>query len=146
MKGDLALRIKLQEVAGLAQSEQEIAAIRSYAVEEMGIGEKELSTFEPKFLMLLLKRAQIRADGDCLPLWEEKVRDLHVGEDFWRPKELKCFLWVSVCLAFLSHRSLAHFVLLLIARIANSSMFYLCSSRPRLPSFSSSISNPSSHS
>ena len=50
MKGNPALIGKLQEIAGLAQSEQSVAAMRTYAIEKMGMGEKELSTFEPRFL------------------------------------------------------------------------------------------------
>ena len=47
---------------------------------------------------------------------------------------MKCFIGVSVCLAFASDRSLAQFVLLLLVRVAERSMFYHYCSQQRLTS------------
>ena len=79
MKGNPALMGKLHEIAGLAQSEQSVPAMRTHATEKMGMGEKELSTFEPRFLLLLIKRAQIRLGEDVLPSKEEEGRGLLEG-------------------------------------------------------------------
>lgn len=56
---------------------------------------------------------------------------------------MKCFIWVSVCLAFASDRSLAQFVLLLLVRVAERPRFYHYCSRQRL---TSSFSSTSKHS
>jgi len=70
---------KLHEIAGLAQSEQSLAAMRTHAFEKMGLGEKEFSTFEPRFLLLLIKRAQIRLSKNVLPSKEEEGREMLEG-------------------------------------------------------------------
>jgi hypothetical protein len=79
MKGNPALIGKLHEIAGLAQSEQSVTAIRSLAIEKMGIGEKELSNFEPRFLSILVKRADIKLSEKVLPSMERDEHKLFEG-------------------------------------------------------------------
>lgn len=79
MKGNPALRGKLQEITVLAQNEQSSTAMKTYAFEKMRLGEKELSTFEPRFLLLLLKRAMIRVEGETFGSKEKERRELFEG-------------------------------------------------------------------
>lgn len=69
----------MQEIAVLAQNEQSSVALRRYAFEKMGMGEKELPSLEPKFLLLLLKRAQLRVEEDAVALGEEEGREWFEG-------------------------------------------------------------------